>query len=229
MKYSNPLAEFIASLRRVGLLSSAYLAYSRIYDQIFDRRHGLDTIARLELDELDVEGATVAKGQMYQPTGVLAFQHVMKRLDLPANPILIDFGSGKGRTLILAAMDGRFEKVIGVEFSQELVDIADRNVAVVESKGKLTCPIENICVDAMQYQYRDDETVFYFFYPFDAELMEVVVGQILASLKRKPREARLVYYYPVHEKAMARFEQLNLMKRFDVFGYPCLIYDIVSS
>lgn len=228
MKYNNPLFEFAASIRRVGLVPSILLAYSRAYDLVFDRMHGIDTAARLELDELTITEQTVSKGQMYQPTGVLAFRRVMDELSLPKNPVLIDYGSGKGRTLALAAMLPDMKKVIGVEFSSELVETADRNARILERQGKLVCPIENICVDATKYQYSDIENVFYFFYPFDAQLMQIVVGQILESVARNPRPAKMVYYYPVHENALQEFPQLVLERRFQVYGYPCLIFHIKS-
>lgn len=226
MRYSSALHEFTASIRRVGLKRSFLLAYSRLFDLYFDRKYGIDTAARLELDELEIEEDTVGKGQMYQPTGVLAFRKVMANLDMPANPVLIDYGSGKARTLVLAAMHRGMQRVIGVEFSAELVKTGDANIAAMQAQNALLCPVDNIHGDATKYAYSDEETIFYFFYPFDDELMRVVMRDILASVDRNPRDAKLVYYYPVHGDVVMSEPRLKMTKEIDIYGYTCMIFDI---
>jgi len=164
---------------------------------------------------------------MYQPTGVLAFRRVMKEMPLPPQPVLVDYGSGKGRTLLLAAMDPRMKRVVGVEFSKELVAIAENNISILRDQNKLRCPVDNVHVDATKYQYQDDENIFYFFYPFDDDIMQRVLAGIFASIDRNPRAAKIVYYYPVHADVLLRQKRLALDRRIGIYGYECLAFDVV--
>ena len=149
MKYNNKLHELFASLHRVGLKNSISLVISRLYDLWFDYKFKLDTVDRLELDELDIDAESIAQGQMYQPSGVLPFRYMLKQLQISSHDVFVDFGSGKGRTLIIAAMEN-FKRVVGIEFSQELVDCADKNVKTLQDKNMSLSEIQTVCCDASQ-------------------------------------------------------------------------------
>lgn len=228
MKYHNKLHELIASFQRVGIKNSISLVISRFYDLWFDYKFQLDTVDRLELDELDIDAESIAQGQMYQPSGVLPFRYMLKQLDIGAHDVFVDFGSGKGRTLIIAAME-KFKRVVGIEFSQELVDCADKNVKTLQGNNVGLSEIQNICCDAAQYEYRDDETIFYFFFPFDDDLMQKVLDAIIASAKRNPREIKVIYYYPVHASVIESHPNFKLTKSMNAYGYDCLIFEVEFS
>ena len=223
MRYSSALHEALASVRRVGLKSTAALAVARVYDTAFDMRWKVDTAKRAELDELNINEESVGRGQMYQPTGVLQFQHVLEHVAFPKPGVLVDYGCGKGRTLLLAARSA-FQRVVGIEFSAELCDVARANVIAFEKAGQLRAPVDVVCVDAARYAYRGDENIFYFFYPFDADLMERVMDGIDASLAASPRDAVLVYYYPIHREVLDRRPSFKLEQHFPLYGYDCLVY-----
>ncbi len=228
--HDSVLDEVLVSIRRVGLNATAGLALGRLIDSLFDTLLGVDTNARVTLDALEIDSDTVSHGQMYQPTGVLPFVAIMRQLDLPADPVFVDYGSGKGRTLLLASLFPAFRRVLGIEFAPELCDTARENARVFSSRGLNASPIDVECVDATLYDYAGDENVFYFFYPFDRELMEAVVSRIADSLRDTPRPAMLVYYYPVHRDL---FDDTSLGfvldRRFRFFGYECLVYSWSSS
>lgn len=224
VRYSGAIQEIGASLKRVGLVSTCSLAVSRCYDRFYDWSLDIETTQRRELDELDVNEDTAGRGQMYQPTGVLAFRRVMRRVQLPPSPVFVDYGCGKGRLLILAATEFSTARAVGIEFSRELCDVAEENVERVAARRSLQCAVDIVCTDAAEYRYQDDENVFYFFYPFDSELMRRVVEGIEESLRRSPRPAVLVYYYPVHAEIMEGRDLFALQDSMTVFGYDCLIY-----
>lgn len=223
MRYQSPIHEIAGSIRRVGLSATCQLIWARLYDKQFDRKYNLDTAKRMELDELEVETEAASRGQMYQPTGVLAFRKIMQRITFPPDGAFVDYGCGKARTLILASMQP-FKRVVGIEFSRELCDIAEKNVdQFMKSAGVKNRP-EIICSDVVEYTYQDDESVFYFFYPFDAKVMSTVMGAIEASLQRNPRESVLVYYYAIHRDVVDQSPVFDLEKEMQIFGYTCLIY-----
>lgn len=227
MKYASPVHEFIKSIGRVGLKRSFFLAYSRIYDIAFDFFYKIDTVSRVELEDLEIEEDTVKKGQMYQPSGVLPFKKVLKSLDfINSETVFVDFGSGKGRTNIIAGMMP-IKRSVGIEFSQELVKLANANVESANKQSLLKAKVENICCDATKYKYSDDENLFYFFFPFDDEIMNRVIDDILASRDRNPRDMHVVYYYPVHNSVFSKHDEFTLLKSIDAFGYPCHIYRVI--
>lgn len=226
MRYDSKLHEFLASLKRVGIKNSLCLVVSRLYDLWFDFKYKLDTVKRLELDDLSIESETINQGQMYQPSGVLPFRAMLNQLEIKDNDVFVDFGSGKGRTLIIAAMEN-FKRVVGIEFSQELVDFADQNIASLRDNGVDLSEIENICCDAGLYEYKDDETIFYFFFPFDNELMQKVLDAITESVQRHPRDIKVIYYYPVHASVIESSADFKLIKSLNAYGYDCLIFEAV--
>ena len=178
----------------------------------------------MTLDALDIDSDTVSRGQMYQPTGVLPFLGIMRHVTLPKDPVFVDYGSGKGRTLLLASLFP-MRRVLGIEFSPELCETARQNARAFASRGLSKAPIDVECVDASRYSYAGDENVFYFFYPFDRGLMHEVVARIAASLRDAPRPALLVYCYPVHRDL---FDDTSygfvLDQHLRFFGYECMVY-----
>lgn len=225
MKYSTPVHEFIGSCKRVGFLNSCRLAWGRIFDMTYDFRYKIDTDSRLELDELDVDRETASKGQKYQPTGVLAFYSIFSNIQLPENSVLVDYGCGKGRVLLLAATLENVKKTVGIEFSQELCDIAEKNVESFQQTANLQDKeFKIVCCDASRYEYEDDETVFYFFFPFDSELMERTMNGINDSLERNPREAVLISYYTHTRDDIEAAKTFQLENEFTTYGYDCLVY-----
>lgn len=223
VKYPSALHEALASVKRVGVRRTASLAVSRVLDTLFDNYHGVDTAKRIELEDLDIQADTAQQGQMYQPTGVLPFREVMRRVNFPSPGVFVDYGCGKGRTLLLASMES-FRRVIGIEFSEELCRDAKRNADIFKRKGLSNCAIEVVHQDAAKYEYDGSENIFYFFYPFDADLMKRVLDQIEASLQEHPRNAVLVYYYPIHREVLDDSMYFLLQQEFELFGYTCLVY-----
>jgi len=224
--HSSIFHEFISSIHRVGFIDTLLLTVSRGVDSLFDWKYGLDTSKRVELSDLNIEDGSTTHGSPYQPTGVLAFRKALGSIDIPRPVTFVDYGSGKGRTLVLAAMKG-FEKVVGIEFSSELCEAATNNLEKIKAKlpNKQT-EIEVICTDATKYQYTDKENVFYFFYPFDNTIMKRVFATIEESISRVPRDAIIIGYVPlsITYTSFAESDLFELEKSLTIFGYKCSFY-----
>src|SRR5262249_10001971 len=100
-------------------------------------------------------------------------RQVLQRLDLQRSDTFVDIGAGKGRVLCLAAQY-RIQKVVGVEYSSELVRIAILNVS--RMRGKQT-PVE-ICSQAAEDFDYSSATVLYLFNPFDANILDIVLRKV---------------------------------------------------
>jgi SAM-dependent methyltransferase len=160
-------------------------------DWLRDWREGMDTRGRIEVDRIVTASPNRARGVRYQASPVRALRTVLDALDAPAGQAFVDIGAGKGRVLLLAARYP-FARLIGVEYSPPLCDIARRNLA----RARLPMPAEVICIDAADYAFPDDAGVVYLFNPFDAVVLARVIDNLRVSLQRAPRPFRLVYHFP---------------------------------
>lgn len=107
----------------------------------------------------------------------------------------VDFGAGKGRALFVASLCG-FPRAVGVELAVELCDDAERNLRGFEARTGRPSGIEITHQDATRYQVEPDQNVFYFYSPFKADLLQLVVDNIEASLRQTPRPAWILYSNP---------------------------------
>jgi SAM-dependent methyltransferase len=156
---------------------------------LFDRG-GTDTIEPVSSDELGHDENMV----LYKASGRFYLRRAIRARDVGPEDVFIDLGSGKGRVVLLAARYP-FGRVIGVEISEELNDIARENVERV--RDKLRCPrVEIVTADLTQYKLPDEVTHAYMYNPVTGPLFEAVLSNVLASLDRRPRPLRLIYACP---------------------------------
>jgi hypothetical protein len=90
----------------------------------FDRRLGVDTSGTIHPAEMDVDSSNLLYAVSYRGSDPESFTRALEILPLAyGNFQFIDFGSGKGRAVLLAA-EFAFAKIIGVEFSEQLHRVA---------------------------------------------------------------------------------------------------------
>src|SRR3989339_477084 len=186
-----------ANLQEKGITRTISIIANRMFDFHFDFKYKTDTHNRISLEDLTVTGENKERGSFYQPTMALSFNRLLDTIPLPPESVLVDFGCGKGRVLLLAVLRG-IKKAVGIEFSPELCEIARNNVRIVEQATGASLNISVIEGDVTHYEIEDDQNVFFLFNPFDDVVMEAVVKNIQQSLQKKPREIAIIYYNPVH-------------------------------
>jgi hypothetical protein len=192
--------------------------YEKFEKHRFDRRHGVDTQLDVNLSDLSIASPNRHRGSRYHATPPVSFKRILKRLKVDlADYTFVDFGSGKGRTLLLAS-DFPFKRIIGVEFGEELHRHAVNNIQ--RYKAKHNSQIESIHVDATQFVLPDGPLILYFFHPFDG----IVLRQVLANIRRatsvSDRKIFIVYLYLENEdvlKESGQFVHVFRWHRFDVF------------
>lgn len=162
-------------------------------EQLFDWQYGVETSKQVERYRLEMKNITHAK--RYQATIPSRFKKMIKKIPASIRKAgFVDFGSGKGRVLLLAKQAG-FDKVYGVESDSNLIRQARYNVAKSAYEN-----IHLFHMDALDFQIPKDASLFYFYNPFDVVIMEKVVGNILDSLQQCPREAYIVYLASIHQE-----------------------------
>ena len=191
------------ALRRYGLVGTVRKAAGELLstgsrrrdlrrEREFDARHGIDTAGFLHLRTLEIRSANRDFGVRYEASNPGWFRDLIGSLpiDYP-DFIFVDFGAGKGRALALAS-EFAFRRIVGVEFSPELADVARRNVASFRSERQQCREFEVVCTDAVEFELPRDPAVLYFYNPFG----EPVLGRVLANVQRSfeaaPRPLYLV-------------------------------------
>jgi SAM-dependent methyltransferase len=173
------------------LLPSRYRA--RRLDREFDLKHGVDTAGVVELEGLRIEGGNAGYGVRHEQTRPTDFEMFMGAVRLNCEDfVFVDFGSGKGRALLLAAAYP-FRKIVGVEFAAELHAAAQENVRRFRDPAQRCGNFELHCMDAADFPVPRDPAVFYFYNPFREEVMARVLGNIRRSLDEHPREVFIIY------------------------------------
>lgn len=179
-------------------------------DKAFDTARGVETASWVRVPDLDTSSAYREHAVRYEPSSVAEFELLMRKLEIdPSEYTFVDYGSGKGRVLILAA-DYPFKRIVGVEFAESLHEIARENVATL---GDDASRVETIHLDATEFDPPRGPLVLYFFHPFEGPALEQVLARVVSSLELDPRPAYVVLTGP---SSFARVVEANGFKRVDV-------------
>lgn len=187
------------SLKRRGMVGTLRLALlkppRRLGGWLWDRVHGVETTQIVEIDDIGIPSDNVEYAIRYQPTPIRVFRRMIRTLGIPyAEFNFIDFGSGKGRTLLLASKIP-FRSVIGVEFGPELHKIAESNIQ--SFRGRQRChEIRSVCMDAARYILPPGNSVLYFNFPFHEPVMRDVMAMIHNFIEDPQNEIIIVNYEP---------------------------------
>ena len=199
----------------VGVNWSFPLAFFSIYHEIKgEKKYKLNTIELDRLKTVTVKGNNLAHASIYQGCNYYILEKAFNYLQsIHENKDVTDFGCGKGRALVVAAQFD-FKKIVGIDFAKGLCELAKENVL----KNQVRFPdakFNIVCEDAAIYKIEKDQTVFFFFNPFDEVVMLKVVKNILSSLKETERKIYIIYANPVHKEIFlsAGFEEDYYLKK----------------
>jgi SAM-dependent methyltransferase len=191
---------------------AAWRAAERAADAAFDRTHSVDTRGRVHITAMhDVESENWVYGINYMPTRVDLFEQMIGVSAIePHRHSFIDYGSGKGRVLLLASRLP-FRRVVGVEFSPKLHRIAERNLRSIRIADRRSGPVESICMDAVRFPIPEEPVVLYFFNPFERPIMETVRDNVVRSYEGNPRSIVVIYLNPMHSDL---WDAVGFLKRY---------------
>jgi len=196
----------VAQCRRDGLGAMLQNVAYRVTVRWYEWRLGISTEAARSLDEL---GLSNEEFRHYVPASYWSIRTVLDALKVDSNDVFLDFGSGMGRLIIMAARRP-LRRVIGVEISEELNAIARRNVDC--AKGRLKCRVDIITSDAKAFRIPSDVTIVSFYNPFAGDVLRTVMDNLRQSLREAPRNLRVVCLIPTQSAfALEICEQSWLM------------------
>jgi predicted RNA methylase len=222
-----PLTWAFDRLKSHGLRDTLSSIVRAFVDVGFDIRYGTDTARWVEINTLSVESEHKKDALAYIPTQIAPLRTVLRKLDLPKDGVFIDLGSGKGRVLLIAAQSG-FQKVIGVEFSGQLCEIARENVKAFVRRTQTTAQIEVVESDVATWPIDCRYSVFFMFHPFKRTVLARFLDNLQSSLTQFPRKIWLVYNNPMdgHDEVIEGFNLFSAFQEFKPGGatYPFKVY-----
>jgi len=179
--------EFLDSLQKNGIFSTARKVGQRLYY----KRKGLD-FSTQNIYNLTRIGEYQNSGTAFVSTSKdflkKLIEDLEKSIGKPLNrELFLDYGSGKG-SAIIHAKDIGFKEAIGVEFAQELHEIAESNIAKMKLKN-----VQSIYADATTYSLPLNVSVVYLFNPFDEMVMSKLVENILKEKENLKGDVYLIY------------------------------------
>lgn len=234
------LGRIIPSLRKHGLRKTGSLIWKNIdslvrkfVERRFDKYFDVDTTDFVELDALNITTEDKQHAHHYEPMPIRTFRRMLASLPCPLdNFVFVDIGSGKGR-LLLAATEFGFKRIIGVEISEELCNIAKTNIKSFENKTGKVYNIEVVYTNAKSYSIPNDNCVLFFFNPFDRHLTELVAQNIKAQICATRKKIFLLFYNP-HSADI--FDNMPFLKKvkskkkvFDIGAHAVYGYTIYEN
>lgn len=184
--------------------------YARWRDGQIDRRFGIDTRGVIKnLDSLGIKGVARKEATFYEAVQEDTFLDAVATAGVdPRQYDFIDFGSGKGRALVLAAEAG-FRKAIGVEISDKLHEVAIRNVATYRRQRPQAGPIELLCGDAVAFELPPGDALLFIYNPFREATLRAVLSNVARTWQRQRRKLIVVYCHPLHLDLFNEFDFLE--------------------
>jgi cyclopropane fatty-acyl-phospholipid synthase-like methyltransferase len=192
MKRSSNSSEWKAELLfrvHTGIWRTFRWAADRLLDKHFDRRFGIESAERRQAEESDAHSSDF---EQHQAVSYTDMRQLLDRLTIHPEDVFLDYGSGMGRAVCLAATC-RFRSVLGVEISSEFCKIALRNIERVQSK--LRCKdVRIVNENALTYEVPDDVSMIFFHNPFGGAALGAVLENVENSIRKSQRSLQLIFH-----------------------------------
>ena len=142
------LIRFMKRLRSYGLFKTISYEFSEFR---FDYVRNIHTRKINFMHELDLSSDSLC----YAATTEKCFKSIIQKIeDKFFNLNFVDFGCGKGKVMILARENGFSGDIAGVELSEELCFLAEKNI----QSCNISADVFNI--DAASYKVKEKDSIF---------------------------------------------------------------------
>ena len=180
-------------------------------EQIYEKFLGIKTD-----DEEIVPGLTKElEYSLYEASEYEGLIRVFDELTLSEDDCLVDFGCGMGRVLFYC--NQRFRcRVTGIEYDQEIYDrLCDNAEYFLVRFRDQRRNIHLLHMKAQDYDIDKCDNVFYMFNPFGEETLRQVMDKITESVKKTPRDVKIILYYCTNS-------MLNVMRDYKLTLYKVI-------
>lgn len=199
VKYEILDALHILFIHLENVISSARRMLGKLSDLCMDKKYGIDTQAIADTT--------------YIPIAEKVFNRIMKNINLKEDICFFDYGSGKGKALILASEHG-ICTIGGIEYDEELVNACNQNLERYKEISNTSAHFNVVYGDATKYKEIDEYNLFFVNNSFggnpsEERLVAKLLKNIEDSLERNKRHINIVYVHP----------GISLQKLFDTYGW----------
>jgi SAM-dependent methyltransferase len=202
---------FFPSVRKRGVWRTLKISFYELY---YDWKFRIKTGVVIPVSQIDGEPEALQHAMDYFPSSFLVLKEALLQgqADL-RDAVFVDFGCGLGRALLFAS-ELPLRRIIGVELSPTLCAAARQNMSSFYQRKKKALPAWSVVnSDARTFNIPDNATIFYFFNPFDAVVLDATVKRIIASVGQAPRDCMIVYANPIYESVISAYDQVKIQKR----------------
>lgn len=184
------VAKFRVRVRQLGFMKAVIQTARQAIQKesvndSYDIEHGTDTYGNISLWKFRINSPNALHGFPYRTVSERRIESLLA--PLPRTATFVDLGCGKGRPLLVAAKM-QFNTVIGVEFVDELANVAESNL---RKMGKAATVIRG---DVTTFEFPNDPLVVYLYNPFDATVM----ASVARNLQHHKRDLWVIYINPRH-------------------------------
>jgi len=162
----------------------------------FDRAYGTETSGFVSTEQLPKDAPNRSAAIFYAGSQPSILRAALATLPSVETSTFIDLGCGKGRALLVAS-ELPFKRIIGIELSPKLADIAQANAAIVAKRFPRRTAVEVCVADASAYALPTGDIVLFLYHPFADYLVAKVVANIEIALQIEQRRIYAIYYNPV--------------------------------
>ena len=211
-----------------GVIHILAIEIYALSERIFDFKYHVETSSIIRMEEYDIEEKKKAVSVRYQPTPIKPLRSILKALNIDhSRYTIIDVGSGKGRVLLLAS-EYPYKKIIGVEISKRVNDIAEKNFETWSNPNQKCQDLQSICTDACEYKFPKGPLVLFFFTPFTSTVLAQVLENLKKSMKDKPRPVHIIYFGSNQELidlfSALKFPSKQICNRIPFLNYSGLLF-----
>ena len=154
-------------------------AFTQRRSQLFDDRHGTETYRRLDV-RVTEEALRPDAVWGYGAVNHDFFREIFRSIPGPLTPYaFVDVGSGKGAAVLMAA-EFPFRRLIGLELTPALIDIARANVQKFNAATGTKLDPQWVHCDFFKWVLPDEPLLFFFNNPFP----EQITLEALVALER---------------------------------------------
>jgi len=223
------LKRYLTFLYRVFILAKTWGIFKILlfipYEIFYMCKFRTNTLFSINHEELDVDNYQKRNSTEYFPTPYYIILKVFSLIEKNLhNSIFIDFGSGAGRVLTFVSIF-KPKKIIGIEFSKNLHSLAKKNLMMCFKRCS-NIDWELFHINALNYKIPKDSNVFFFYDPFNENIMIKIIKKIKFSLDKNLRQIFIIYISPQHKSIFLKFgfrlihsEINNYNKGFAIFKY----------
>ncbi len=175
-------------------------------EEAFDSFLCINTIQKEGEEQAPVNDGDSSYEVTYYRDLVTMFNHI----EIEPEDTLVDFGCGLGRVLFYCN-SRHYCKTVGIENNSVLFNGLLENATGYQKKFlEQESRMGFYNIEADKYEITENDNYFYFFNPFSRQVFKNVLNNIIASVKKHPRDVKLIIYYPT-------FEYQNEIKNTNMF------------